>query len=285
MERWQLAPRAFASSSTPRRRRSTCASPSAAAAAGCGLHRTVRSATPGRRDAGGYFTVRAGSLVAWQLGRRRSPVPHRRRAHRQPEPARQAASRPLRRGWQVVALEPYGGAWLNSWLDRDLGISGQLSVRTGGRSEATRESAEATRSSTGSSASTTRSCGCRSWPSTSPRTARPSTLNPQRHVNAVWGVGAGARSFVGYVAERADVDPDDVLAVDLMTHDLTPSTLGRCASAIWSARRGWTTRAPATPGWRRFLAAEPGSTCRCWRCSTTRRSARRPITARSPSCC
>ena len=24
-------------------------------------------------------------------------------------------------GWQVVALEPYGGAWLNSWLDRDLG--------------------------------------------------------------------------------------------------------------------------------------------------------------------
>ena len=28
-------------------------------------------------------------------------------------------------------------------------------------------------------------------------------LDPQRHVNAVWGVGAGARSFVGYVAERA----------------------------------------------------------------------------------
>ena len=34
-------------------------------------------------------------------------------------------------GWQVVALEPYGGAWLNSWLDRDLGISGRLSVRSG----------------------------------------------------------------------------------------------------------------------------------------------------------
>ncbi|HEY2450445.1 MAG TPA: M18 family aminopeptidase, partial [Mycobacterium sp.] len=50
------------------------------------------------------------------------------------------------------------------------------------------------------------------------------TLDPQRHVNAVWGVG-GARSFIGYVAQRAGVDPDDVLGVDLMTHDLTPSRL------------------------------------------------------------
>lgn len=32
-------------------------------------------------------------------------------------------------GWSVVALQPYGGAWLNSWLDRDLGISGRLSIR------------------------------------------------------------------------------------------------------------------------------------------------------------
>ena len=66
-------------------------------------------------------------------------------------------------GWQVVALQPYGGAWLNSWLDRDLGISGRLSVRCAGSA--------GDASSTGWSASTTRSCGCRSWPSTWPRTA------------------------------------------------------------------------------------------------------------------
>ena len=28
------------------------------------------------------------------------------------------------------------------------------------------------------------------------------SLDPQRHVNAVWGVGTGARSFLGYVADR-----------------------------------------------------------------------------------
>ena len=34
-------------------------------------------------------------------------------------------------GVGVVALEPYGGAWLNSWLDRDLsGLSGRLAYRT-----------------------------------------------------------------------------------------------------------------------------------------------------------
>lgn len=51
------------------------------------------------------------------------------------------------------------------------------------------------------------------------------TLDPQRHVNAVWGGGAEPRSFVDHVAERAGVAPADVLAADLMTHDLTPSTV------------------------------------------------------------
>ncbi|GAA3029509.1 hypothetical protein GCM10010528_08770 [Gordonia defluvii] len=34
-------------------------------------------------------------------------------------------------GLSTVALEPYGGAWLNSWLDRDLGLSGRVSVLDG----------------------------------------------------------------------------------------------------------------------------------------------------------
>ena len=51
------------------------------------------------------------------------------------------------------------------------------------------------------------------------------TLDPQRHVNAVWGADGPTRSFTGYVAEQAGIDPDDVLGADLMTHDLTPSTL------------------------------------------------------------
>ena len=37
----------------------------------------------------------------------------------------------LSAGVAMVALEPYGGAWLNSWLDRDLGLSGRLAYRSG----------------------------------------------------------------------------------------------------------------------------------------------------------
>ena len=147
-------------------------------------------------------------------------------------------------GWQVVALQPYGGAWLNSWLDRDLGISGRLSVRVGNTIDhrLVRIDEPILR-----------------VPQLAIHLAedrKSVSLDPQRHVNAVWGVGSGTRSFLGYVAEQAGVDAADVLGVDLMTHDLTPSTLAG-PTASCSARRGWTTRPPATPGLEAFLAAEP----------------------------
>lgn len=34
-------------------------------------------------------------------------------------------------GWRQVAVEIYGGPLLNSWLDRDLGLAGRLSLRDG----------------------------------------------------------------------------------------------------------------------------------------------------------
>jgi aspartyl aminopeptidase len=51
------------------------------------------------------------------------------------------------------------------------------------------------------------------------------SLNPQLHLNAVWGAGDRPRSVLGYVAERAGIASADLLSADLMTHDLTPSTL------------------------------------------------------------
>ena len=112
-------------------------------------------------SAGKFFTVRAGSLVAWD-GTAAGARPFRVIGGHTDSPNLRVKQHPDREvaGWQVVALEPYGGAWLNSWLDRDLGISGRLSVRDG-----------AAGSPTGWCGSTTRSCGCRSWPSTWPRIA------------------------------------------------------------------------------------------------------------------
>ena len=76
--------------------------------------------------------MRAGSLVAWDgpMGRRAGRSGWS--AHTD-SPNLRVKQQPDRAvaGLQVVALQPYGGAWLNSWLDRDLGISGRLSVRAG----------------------------------------------------------------------------------------------------------------------------------------------------------
>ena len=154
-------------------------------------------------------------------------------------------------GWQVVALQPYGGAWLNSWLDRDLGISGRLSVRTGNHDRPParpHRRADPARTAAGHPSGRGPQGGVE--------------LNPQRHVNAVWGVGSGARSFLGYVAERAGVDVADVLGADLMTHDLTPSTLAGAGRELLSAPR-LDNQATCYAGLEGFLAAEPrGHTAR-----------------------
>ena len=149
-------------------------------------------------------------------------------------------------GWQVVALQPYGGAWLNSWLDRDLGISGRLSVR--GWQHA---------SSIGWSASTHPILRVPQLAIHLAEDRKSVKLDPQRHVNAVWGVGSGTRSFLGYVAERAGVDAADVLGADLMTHDLTPSTLAGADDELVSAPR-LDNQATCYAGLEAFLAAEAG---------------------------
>jgi aspartyl aminopeptidase len=163
-------------------------------------------------------------------------------------------------GWRVVALEPYGGAWLNSWLDRDLGISGRLSLRNGyGGQE---------RSDPGNHSGVEDLLVRIDDPILRvPQLAihlsddrKGVTLDPQRHVNAVWGAspsGSAARPFVDYVAERADVDPADVLAADLMTHDLTASSLVGADRDLISAPR-LDNQGTCYAGLEAFLAAEPG---------------------------
>jgi aspartyl aminopeptidase len=198
-------------------------------------------AEPGR-----YFTVRAGSLVAWNSEEPGGPF--RIVGAHTDSPNLRVKQHPDRvvAGWRVLALEPYGGAWLNSWLDRDLGISGRLSVREG-------------------TAVTHRLVRIDDPILRVPQLAihlaedrKSLTLDPQRHVNAVWGVGKTAQSFVDYVAERAGVAPTDVLAADLMTHDLTPSTLVGADASLLSAPR-LDNQASCYAGLEALLTAEPGS--------------------------
>lgn len=179
-------------------------------------YRELREADRWPDKPGRYFTVRAGSLVAWNAEQSgHTQVPFRIVGAHTDSPNLRVKQHPDRlvAGWHVVALQPYGGVWLHSWLDRDLGISGRLSVRDG----------------TGVSHRLVRiDDPILRVPQLAIHLAedrKSLTLDPQRHINAVWGVGERVESFVGYVAQRAGVAAADVLAADLMTHDLTPSAL------------------------------------------------------------
>src|SRR5262249_61307564 len=74
---------------------------------------------------GRYFTVRAGSLVAWNSGG--SDGPFRIVGAHTDSPNLRVQQHPDRlvAGWRVVALEAYGGAGLNSWVERDPGVKGR----------------------------------------------------------------------------------------------------------------------------------------------------------------
>ncbi|WP_431956099.1 M18 family aminopeptidase [Nocardia lijiangensis] len=200
--------------------------------------------TTGRR-----YVVRGGSLVAW-AGTADDAAPFRVVGAHTDSPNLRVKQHPdlASAGWQLVGLEPYGGAWLNSWLDRELGISGRLTVRDGNtlREQLIRIEEPILRV---------------------PQLAihlsedrRGVTLDPQRHVNAVWGVGEVPRSFLAFVAESVEVDPATVLGWELMTHVLAPSSLVGRDSDLVSAPR-LDNQGTCYAGLRAFLAAidDPGA--------------------------
>jgi aspartyl aminopeptidase len=134
-----------------------------------------------------------------------------------------------RAGYRQLGVEVYGGVLLNSWLDRDLGLSGRVAVRRG-EAVSTMQLVRIDRP-------------LLRIPQLAIHLDRGVNesgliLNPQQHLSPVWGLGpvdeGGLRAVV---AEELGVAPVDVLSWDLMLHDLTPaSLLGRRAELLSSAR-------------------------------------------------
>ncbi|MEY1677184.1 M18 family aminopeptidase [Gordonia sp. ABKF26] len=171
-----------------------------------------------------HYVIRGGSIIAWETGQAgafrivggHTDSPNLRLKQ---HPDRSSA------GVAMVALEPYGGAWLNSWLDRDLGLSGRLAYRSGNSVAHTLVHV------------------------TEPIVRVPQlaihlaedrkgvSLDPQRHVNAVWGIGDEVPDVLGWVSEYAGIDPDALLGWELMTHDVAPSAIIGANGNLLSAPR------------------------------------------------
>lgn len=180
---------------------------------------------------GRHFLRRGGSLVAWSTAAHHTPASgfriigaHTDSPNLRLKPHPDAA----RVGYRQLAVEVYGGPLLNSWLDRDLGLSGRLVVRGlhGPEERLVLVDRPVAR-----------------VPQLAIHLDRDISttgllLNPQQHLSPIWGLGDPTPGGVlAFVASVADVAPDEVLGSDLMLHDLTASTFAGADDSLISAPR------------------------------------------------
>jgi len=214
----------------------------AAALEGAGYRQLRESDSWSGAVAGRCYVIRGGSIIAWNgtaLGPLSAIVPDlipagidaapvlRIVGGHTDSPNLRVKQHPDvdRAGLPGVALEPYGGAWLNSWLDRDLGLSGRLAFA-------------------GDDGVEHRLVHVDEPVLRVPQLAihlsedrKGVSLNPQQHVNAVRSTGGDELPIVAWVARRHGLDPDRVLGWELMTHEVTPSRLIGTDSSLLSAPR------------------------------------------------
>lgn len=117
-------------------------------------------------------------------------------------------------GWQRLAVEVYGGPLLNSWLDRDLGLAGRVSVQRPEGPEVVLVRLEGT---------------VARIPQLAIHLDREVNkaglvLNPQQHLLPLWAP-EGEPDVLHAVAAAVGAETEDLLAWDLMLHDAQPAAL------------------------------------------------------------
>jgi len=171
------------------------------------------------------YLVRDGALVAWAGVDDGGPL--RLVGAHTDSPNLRIKPRPDtgRAGARQLAVEPYGGVLLNSWLGRDLGLSGRVALR-GGEVRLVRVERPVLH-----------------LPQLAIHLDREIVtdglkLNPQTHMAPVWGIGATDEGgFARFLAGEAGAAAADVVAWDVMTHDLSPAAVvGRDGELLASAR-------------------------------------------------
>lgn len=184
-------------------------------------------------DAGKYFLSTGGALVAWVQGAAAPSEDPRGYTivgtHTDSPNLRMRTNADVSSaGWRQVGIETYGGLLLNSWLDRDLGIAGRVSVLVDGQPAEIliRDDQPVLRV---------------------PQLAihldrdireKGLKLNPQTQMTPLWATeGDDESTFADYVAALAGVDSDSILSWDLMAFDTQPPRIvGRDSDMFASAR-------------------------------------------------
>ncbi|MHB1499805.1 MAG: M18 family aminopeptidase [Candidatus Dormibacteria bacterium] len=180
---------------------------------------------------GNQLIVRGGTLIAWSVPEGVAPgsgvcmvgahtdSPNLRI---RPRPERQQL------GYRQLAVDVYGGALVNSWLDRDLGISGRVVVETASGPEVRLLRVDRALLRVAQLA---------------PHLDRDLRaeglhLNAQTQVVPILGMAAeNGPDFLDLMASDLGVGKESITSWDLMTHDLAPGRLAGQSNEFVSAAR------------------------------------------------
>jgi len=178
------------------------------------------------------YVLREGALVAWGVADD-AGTPLRLIGAHTDSPGLRLRPRADRSvaGWRQLGVEVYGGALVNSWLDRDLRLAGRLAIRE---------------SSTAGVRTTAHLVDTQVAVARVPQLAihldrevntRGLLLDPQRDLSPVWGLGDTPGDVIAHLAGRAGVDVGDVVAWDVALVDAQPSAcLGERGELLAAAR-------------------------------------------------
>ncbi|NUT28407.1 MAG: M18 family aminopeptidase [Streptomyces sp.] len=169
---------------------------------------------------GGKYVLRGGAIVAWYVPEGAAPhTPFRIVGAHTDSPNLRVKPLPDSgaHGWRQVAVEIYGGPLLNSWLDRDLGLAGRLTLRDGSSRlvNVDRPLLRVPQLAIHLDRSVS---------------AEGLKLDKQRHLQPIWGLGNDVRDgdLIAFLEETAGLATGEVTGWDLMVHSVeAPAYLGR----------------------------------------------------------
>ncbi|MFF8729168.1 M18 family aminopeptidase [Streptomyces sp. NPDC015171] len=169
---------------------------------------------------GGKYVLRGGAIVAWYVPEGAEPhTPFHIIGAHTDSPNLRVKPRPDSgaHGWRQVAVEIYGGPLLNSWLDRDLGLAGRLTLRDG--SSVLVDVDRPLLRVPQLAIHLDRSVGTEGL-----------KLDKQRHLQPVWGLGGEVLDgdLIAFLEQEAGLEAGSVTGWDLMVHPVEPAAyLGR----------------------------------------------------------
>ncbi|GAA2467859.1 M18 family aminopeptidase [Streptomyces macrosporus] len=167
---------------------------------------------------GGRYVLRGGAIIAWYVPEGATAVTpfrivgaHTDSPNLRVKPIPDTGSV----GWRQIAVEIYGGALLNTWLDRDLGLAGRLTLRDGSTHLVNVDRPLLRVPQLAIHLDRQANDGLK--------------LDRQRHMTPVWGLGEPHEGdLMAFLADEAGLRAADIAGWDLMVHSVEPpARLGR----------------------------------------------------------